>query len=83
MMVPINAYRQSEAEYALRAEMRKAGRKFRILSVVIEQGNPLGNPRPFADVAIEVTKSSDGMPVRRELLRTYLIDIELLETVRS
>lgn len=79
MIVLVNAYRRSEAEYALRAEMRKVGRKFRIKSVIMEEGSP----RSLKDVVIEVTASSDGMPVRRDLLRTYLIEIELMATVRN
>ena len=72
-IVPVNAGRQSEAEYAVRNEFRKMRRHVKIIETSME-----GGTREFKDVAIEVTKSSDGRPYStRNLLRTYLVTVEV------
>ena len=65
--ITANAYRASEAQTAIRTELRKRGVSgFRITEVVRNE-----DERPDDKVAIVVTTSSDGRPVSSALRRTY------------
>lgn len=72
--VSVNAYRLSDAETAVRTQLRKEGRPYRVVGS--EWADFATGQRADDKVAIVVMTTSDGSPVSRSERRTAIVTIE-------